>query len=615
MNTFGSNAVIFSAWAACCLSAGAQQATENTTAYRASVSQNQLQNSTARLKTELAAIIGDYQRYEIASPEITKLKESVTSLDQLAARDMPEVTRILLEASRATDSAVARTRLTQANGGQKEIQTRLRTLADQLASYSDQAAMQKRIEELALRQSANLRATTYLTKQLTELGLPLQQLEKDLAANPPRSDRDDRVSIRVRERKQYLWTDLARRKLEQSALEQETRLAVAALAKVAADPTATAATHFTQALQVARTGNLEDHAKHASAAMKEALQHATGEQKEVFATLQAMIASLDGAKSDEDRLRDIATQLGDLSIKEDSLATRTPRMWGDQKRRATQDQLTTADRLEVLQNRLLTLNPDIATKADQAATRAGDIGDQIRPENFTDNVPLVTKTAADQMTLAKDLTAMAKDLEHQADQLAAKHAAKNGQPPQPTPISPEAAAIQEAMRHLVDARINVELAGRQSTDHSDYKPRLAQGRENLAAGTELAREAGPVVKADVHKALAEADRLAQLAADGKLVDHHLYHTRANINVALAGLQEAAIELAAKEANEQGDKLGENITHSGSQGGGPVYSALSNASDARRDALSLLKQEKTAPEFATMVNQYIKNLAEEPDSDR
>ena len=595
MKTFGSNAVIFSAWAACCLSAGAQQATENTTAYRASVSQNQLQNSTARLKTELAAIIGDYQRYEIASPEITKLKESVTSLDQLAARDMPEVTRILLEASRATDSAVARTRLTQANGGQKEIQTRLRTLADQLASYSDQAAMQKRIEELALRQSANLRATTYLTKQLTELGLPLQQLEKDLAANPPRSDRDDRVSIRVRERKQYLWTDLARRKLEQSALEQETRLAVAALAKVAADPTATAATHFTQALQVARTGNLEDHAKHASAAMKEALQHATGEQKEVFATLQAMIASLDGAKSDEDRLRDIATQLGDLSIKEDSLATRTPRMWGDQKRRATQDQLTTADRLEVLQNRLLTLNPDIATKADQAATRAGDIGDQIRPENFTDNVPLVTKTAADQMT--------------------AKHAAKNGQPPQPTPISPEAAAIQEAMRHLVDARINVELAGRQSTDHSDYKPRLAQGRENLAAGTELAREAGPVVKADVHKALAEADRLAQLAADGKLVDHHLYHTRANINVALAGLQEAAIELAAKEANEQGDKLGENITHSGSQGGGPVYSALSNASDARRDALSLLKQEKTAPEFATMVNQYIKNLAEEPDSDR
>ena len=84
---------------------------------------------------------------------------------------------------------------------------------------------------------------------------------------------------------------------------------------------------------------------------------------------------------------------------------------------------------------------------------------------------------------------------------------------------------------------------------------------------------------------------------------------------MSRLQEAAIELAAKEANEQGDKLGENITHSGSQGGGPVYSALSNASDARRDALSLLKQEKTAPEFATMVNQYIKNLAEEPDSDR
>ncbi|MCX6878676.1 MAG: hypothetical protein NTW21_33420 [Verrucomicrobia bacterium] len=597
------------------LPAGAQQSTANTTAYRASVSQNQLRNSTERMKAELAAIIRDYERYEIASLEIAKLKESVASLDQLASRDMPDVVRILLDASHAADPAIARGQLTQANGGQTEIQTRLRILADQLASYSDQAAMQQRIEEVALRQAANLRATTYLTKQLAELGLTLQEIEKDPATNPPLSDRDDREAIRARERKQNLWADLVRRKLEQTALEQEIRLAVAALARVAADPTAAAATHFTQALQASQAGKLDDHSQQATGAMKEDLQRAASEQKAVFTALQAMIASLDGVKSDEDRLRDIATQLGDLSLKEDSLATRTPRMWGDQKKRATQDQLATADHLEVLQNRLQALTTDVATKAGQAATRAGEIGDQIRPENFTDNVPLVTKTAADQMALARDLTAMARALEHQADQLAAKNAANRAPPPQPAPMSPEAAAIQEAMRQLVDARINVELAGRQNSDHSDYQPRLAQGRQNLSAGTEQAREAGSVVNENVHQALAEADRLAQLAADGKLVDHHLYHTRANINVALAGLQEAAIELAAKEAKDQADMQGESVTRSGSQGGGPFYSALSDASDAQRDALSLLKQEKTAPEFETMVNQYIKNLAEEPDADR
>ena len=621
MNNITFFSAVLTTCAAICLPATAQQSAENTTAYRASVSQNELQGATARTKEDLAAIAREYQRYAIATIEVAKLNESITTLDQLSARDMPGVVHLLLDASHATDAATARGNLTQANGDQKAIQTRLRALADQLALYTDQAAMQKRIEDLAVRQAANLRATRDLTKLLAQLDLTQQQLAQEVAAapaNPPRPDRNNREAMRAQElatRKQNLLGDFTRRKLEQVAMEQETRLALDALARVAADPMAPAATHFTQALEVATMAKLTEHSRQASSAMAGDIPRASVEQQAVLTTLQEMIASLDGAKSDEERLRDLATQLADLALNEDGLAARTPRLWGDQKTRATQDQLAVADRLEVLQDRIRTLNAETASHAAAAATKAGDLGEQLKPEHFTDDIPLVAKTADSQKTLAQDLSAMSKTLEQQANELAAKNAPKAGPPSQPAPLSPEAAAIQAAMQQLVDARINVELAGRQDDAHTDFQPRLAQGRENLAEATKQALAAGPSVGENVHKALAEADRLAQLAADGKVVGHNLYHTRANINDALAGLQEAAAQLAAKEARGQGDKMGESVTHSGSQGGGPIYSALSNASDAQRDALSLLKQEKTAPEFESMVNQYIKSLAEEPDGDR
>jgi hypothetical protein len=76
------------------------------------------------------------------------------------------------------------------------------------------------------------------------------------------------------------------------------------------------------------------------------------------------------------------------------------------------------------------------------------------------------------------------------------------------------------------------------------------------------------------------------------------------------LQDAANELAAQQAGEGTDGQGEGIKSTPSPKGGPVYSNLAAASDAQRDALTLLKQEKTAPDFIPMVNQYIKNLAEE-----
>ncbi|MEK7953578.1 hypothetical protein [Luteolibacter soli] len=590
----------------------AQQEDERTGAYRASVSQTTLQTNTARMKEDLAAIIHDYERYGIAAVEVAKLKESVASLDGISGHDMPELVQLLLDASRSSEGTGFRDNLEKADGGQKQIQTRLRALADQLSLYSDQAAMQKRVEDLAVRQAAALRVNRGIAKELAGLGLTAEQLKKEVAAlpadlpGPQRGDEEGKRVFELNRKKQRLTTEMARVAAEQAALEKETGLVTTALAKVAEDPMAPAATHFKQAFETARSNKLEEQAR--SAVQAGDSISAIPAQEGVSGTLRSIIAALDGARSNEERLRDLASQLSDLSVKEDGLANRTPKVWGEQKNRSMRDQFAIGDRLEVLQDRIKSLDSGNGAKTAEASTRAGELGEALKHEDFHDNVPLVSSTADGQKQLAKDMSAMSEALEAQANQLAA-NANGSAQPAQEPQLSPEAAAIQAAMKQLVDARINVELARRQNAEKLDSKSRVEQSRQNLASGTEEAKKAGAAVGQEVHQALADADQFSKLAATGDKVEHNLYHTNEKINEALAGLQEAAIKLAAQQQQQQGQG-GESPFAAAIQAGGPVFSNLTEASDAQRDALSLLKQEKTAPEYETMVNQYIKNLAEE-----
>lgn len=583
----------------------AQDAAARTNAYRAGVSQSTLAGNASRVKDDLSSLIRDYERYDIAAMEIARLKESVAALQQLSGRDMPDAAKWLMLSAQENSGG----NLTKAAALQKEIQTKLRSLSDELGRYSDQAAMQIRIEELAVRQLANQRATRQAADRLAEFGLTLQQLENEVAAlpeypeRPAREDEEGRRVFEENRRKLEFWNDWSRQKYEQNALDRETHLAVEAMFKVADDPLAPAAAHFKQAIAAARSGQFQEHTTAATSAMDKDPRAAATEQQAVMDSFHAMIASLDAASSDEERLRDMSTQFTDLSAKENGIANRTPRMWGEQKNRATQDQFSIGDRLEILQNRLRALNPNASAKSRDAGLKANDLATPMRSENFTDDIPLVSRTADGQKALAKDLAEMGETLEKQAEKLSAAGQSA----PQPEAISPEAAAIQDAMRELVDSRINVELATRQNSEKLDFQPRLEQGRRNLASGTQRARDAGPVVGEEVHKALAEADALAQRAANNDKTNHNLFHTRRLINEALTGLQEAAIKLAAQEEQKQQQDGGGNTTM---KGGGPVIASQGERSDAQRDALSLLKQEKTAPEFETMVRQYIKNLAEE-----
>jgi hypothetical protein len=114
----------------------------------------------------------------------------------------------------------------------------------------------------------------------------------------------------------------------------------------------------------------------------------------------------------------------------------------------------------------------------------------------------------------------------------------------------------------------------------------------------------------------DAQGHAALAAEGKQAEHNLYHTNANVDKALAALQEAANQLAtADQGDEPGSGEGTGKGSGGKgEGSGPpagkLFIAGSVSGEAQREALSLLKQDKAAPEYEPMVNQYIKNLADD-----
>ena len=92
----------------------------------------------------------------------------------------------------------------------------------------------------------------------------------------------------------------------------------------------------------------------------------------------------------------------------------------------------------------------------------------------------------------------------------------------------------------------------------------------------------------------------------------------NANQALDGLQKAANSLAAKnlaDSQKKGSKQSQagGIGKEGGEGKDGKQSsdlkAVGESQGGRREALSLLQQEKAPPEYEESVRQYIRNLAE------
>ena len=569
--------------------------TTNTTAYQNAVAQEELRLASQRLKQEMSTLADEYRGYHAAAPEVAKLQSVIDSLDHVSNLEMAQVVKALMTASHNDDPTSIRNDLVRVNASQKAIQATLRSLADKLSQQADAATLQKRLEELAVRQSANLHAT------------------RNLAASPPISN------ISSEKARMLTNEELSMRKTEQNTLGNEIGSAMETLRKSATTADPTAAKPLAATLATAEAGKLEQHAKDASNSLEQAPGESSKHQQQVLDNLKQMANQLAESRNAEEQARELADAISELSQKEQSLAAKTPKLDQRNQKQAQQGQQDVASRLDVLSQRVANLNSQAAPETNHALEQAQHLAHQLADPNFVSDANHLVLTSDTQKGLAAQLAKISNTLQQQADALAA---ASHPSQLTETSISPEEQAIQDAMAELLNAKADNALAGRQNDQKQDYQQRLAKSREEIAAANQKVAQAGLEVAKNVQQALHDAEGHAALAADKKEPGHNLYHVNVNIDKALATLQEAANQLATAETKDQipqdAQGAGMGITGSGS-GSGPghgkgAYSGGRATSDALREALSLLKQEKVAPEYQLMVNQYMTNLADDTPPD-
>lgn len=558
-----------------------------TAAYQGSVSEDQLRVATQRLKDEMSALVDEYGQYASASGEVGQIKEAVGTLDGVAAKDMSGVVQTLLEASRGNDPKVLNDQLRQASRNQKQIQVVLRELADKLTRHAATAALQKRLEDIAVRQATVLRTTKEMAAK----------------ANSPKE-------LPEKEKQ-----DLNEKRWEQQALEKEVRMAVEELKKAAKNPEKEGAKEAAQALAAANEKQLEERSKQAANAMENELPRAVETQQQMMDALKSMISNLDETKTAEERNRELAGQLEELSQKEQSLAAQTPKIQEWDQKNARRQQEEVSSRLEVMKDRVEKLNPEAGAKTAESAAKANEISKQLQTEKFNQDTNRVANTADAQKNLSKELAAMGESFQKQADSLA-QNGESQDEKSESGEMSAEEAAIQEAMNDLVEAKEDIELAQLQNRQGQNVKDRTGQAQQKIDAARAQAEKAGKAAGDQVAKRLSEAGENARKAGNGEEVEGNLYRARDRLNDAMGALQQAANQLAsnAKQPDDPNQRrnagTGMGRFKTGSQT--TNVDAAGKASDAQRDALTLLKQEKVAPEYQPMVDQYIKNLAEEAD---
>jgi hypothetical protein len=564
------------------LPAAADDATR-TAAYQSSVSQEQLRSASQRLKQEMVALAEEFGACRSAASEVAGLQAAIDSFDRLSDREMTEVVQSLATASRSADEATARGELVRANSRLKVIQSTLRSLADQLASQAGIATLQKRLEDLALRQSENMRAT------------------RELAAMAVSNDPSEPGRLEATE---YL----SMRKSEQQALEKEIGLAMETLRKVgeSADPA------FGKHLAIATAGarNLGQRTKAASNSLESSLSESADRQQEIYEALKTMASAMAGCRVEEERIRELADAVSELSQQERRLAAMTPRLDGRNRKQARAGQQEIATRLDLLKDRIAMLSERSVPETGAAIARSQNIADKIADPGYVKDARNLAIAAGAQRDLAVKLAVIGETLHQQADALA------HLDPLPETQMSAEEKAVQDVMESLLDAKENNAIARHQNDHNQNFQETLAMARKDLAGAKQRVPQAGAEVAQGVDRFLEDAESHAAIAATGKEPEHNLYHVNANVDKALAVLQEAANKLAtAGKFPAQGDGQGKGNSSGGiREGAGPRphgrYAAGSASGNSRRDALTLLKQEKAAPDYESMVIQYIENLAED-----
>lgn len=580
-----------------CATAAEPSSSARSAAYQGGVSQEQLRVASGRLREELAQLAETYAKYPGAAGDVDILRKTVAELEKLSNQDMAGVAKVLMDASRAMDATAVQGGISEASGGQKNIQIALRALADKLARQSDLTAMHKRLEALAIRQHVNLEGT----KQLATLSPTFQKL--------PARMRDDHRA----------------RKDEQAALGKEATLAVEALDKLAADTQSETAAVFKQAADTARSRQLQAHADDANLGIDLDYAGTNGNQEQVLETLKAMIANLDAAKPAEQLTREMAAEMEELARKQEQLAQQTPRMNGNEQEQAAKEQKEIAAKLDIMEERIAKEDPQAATRTEQASNEASHAATELSDDRMRREADRIARTADQQNRVADEIEKIAEELDKKAEAMAANNQDQNqnqaeGQDPQQQQADAEESAaseaISEAMDKMQEAKTDLEIAQLQASRQQDSGEKAKSAMEKMDQAAQEMQNAGQG-DSQAGKDLESAEKHAEQASQGQNPGQNLSQSGRKLAQAMSSLRNSMNQMAAKgtPSNQRGKGLAEGGMGGNADSGNLTRTdARGKASEGQRDALTLQQQDKVAPAYETAVNQYLKNLAEDTEDE-
>lgn len=592
------------------------EATAKTTAYQSSLSQEQLRATSRRTKAEMVALLDEYGRYHVASAELKRLSEAIRNLEEVTEEDMAAVSRILREASRMENLDEAKARLVEASGAQKEVQLALRAIVDQLLVKKQEAEFQKRLDDLTLRQLANLRET----KKLEQGGKKPEEVR----------DEEKRRS------------DASRK--EQEVLKKEVEMAKEALKQLAEKVGAQEKEAFEKALDKAEEKQIQEQAEKAAEEMKKDFAEAARSQERLLESLKEMSNALQEKKNAAEQAKELADQMQQLANRQEQLAKELPKAWNEKRQEIRKEQEKISDRLDLAKEKLAELNPEAAAKAEEAKHQSERTAEKIADRQAMENIDEVAKATDEQRDLAKKLEEVSGMLDKQAEQLAGAapqsqdggdSQASRQESSQDAGMQMRQEALSQAVEQVVAAKEQMELAKRQlekGSDDANARGRLDRAQQMLDRAKADVAESGMAEQAaeELQKAIGKIEETEQGIGVGSKKDQeksrwNLDRAREHADRALAQMRNAANQMAAEKGREEGEKAmaqqGDEARRSMEDARGPAgmtgeqkqeeteISAVTERGGGEREALQLLQRERAPAEYESMVEQYIRNLAE------
>ncbi|MBC8039745.1 MAG: hypothetical protein H7Y06_04315, partial [Opitutaceae bacterium] len=134
-------------------------------AYQGSVAQDNLVKDTQQLSTELTALVGELERNGFTGTTLEEVQALTKVLEEVGGADMVEIAAKLRAAAKGKTNQSGTAALTDAYTAQQQVETRLRTIARQLALRQMRETLISQIQKLIVRQILTQKNTAGLNAQ------------------------------------------------------------------------------------------------------------------------------------------------------------------------------------------------------------------------------------------------------------------------------------------------------------------------------------------------------------------------------------------------------------------------------------------------------------------